>query len=103
VTEPRLYQLVRQTGAVSERTFEIMFLDPGVHAYGFTFGVAQAMAQLAQPRRERSHQANDDQHPGDPDEPTPQIAIIDPGRERIRLDLARVDRRACPILIRGPP
>jgi hypothetical protein len=38
VTEPRLYQLVRQPGPVSDRTFEITFLDPGVHAYAFTFG-----------------------------------------------------------------
>ena len=38
VTEPRLYQLIRQRGQVSEHTFEITFLDPGVHAYVFTFG-----------------------------------------------------------------
>ena len=38
VTEPRLYQLIRQRGHVSEHTFEITFLDPGVHAYVFTFG-----------------------------------------------------------------
>jgi hypothetical protein len=38
VDEPRLYQLVRQAGAVAERTFEITFLDPGVRAYVFTFG-----------------------------------------------------------------
>jgi thiol-disulfide isomerase/thioredoxin len=38
VTEPRLYQLVRQPGPVTDRTFEITFLDPGVQAYGFTFG-----------------------------------------------------------------
>jgi thioredoxin family protein len=38
VTEPRLYQLVRQPGPVSERTFEATFLDPGVEAYAFTFG-----------------------------------------------------------------
>jgi thiol-disulfide isomerase/thioredoxin len=38
VTEPRLYQLVRQPGPVTERTFEVTFLDPGVHAYAFTFG-----------------------------------------------------------------
>jgi thiol-disulfide isomerase/thioredoxin len=38
VTEPRLYQLVRQPGPVTERTFEGTFLDPGVHAYAFTFG-----------------------------------------------------------------
>ena len=37
-TEPRLYQLVRQPGPVTERTFEITFLDPGVQAYAFTFG-----------------------------------------------------------------
>jgi hypothetical protein len=37
-TEPRLYQLIRQPGPVSERTFEITFLDPGIHAYAFTFG-----------------------------------------------------------------
>jgi hypothetical protein len=36
--EPRLYQLIRQPGPVSERTFEIIFLDPGAHAYAFTFG-----------------------------------------------------------------
>lgn len=34
----RLYQLIRQNGEVRERTFEIEFLDPGVHAYAFTFG-----------------------------------------------------------------
>jgi cytochrome c biogenesis protein CcdA/thiol-disulfide isomerase/thioredoxin len=38
VTEQRLYQLVRQTGDVNDRTFTIEFLDPGVEAYAFTFG-----------------------------------------------------------------
>ena len=38
LTEPRLYQLIRQPGPVTERTFEITFLDPGVQAYAFTFG-----------------------------------------------------------------
>jgi hypothetical protein len=38
VTEPRLYQLIRQPGPVTERTFEVTFLDPGVQAYAFTFG-----------------------------------------------------------------
>jgi thiol-disulfide isomerase/thioredoxin len=38
LTQPRLYQLIRQPGPVSERTFEIAFLDPGVQAYAFTFG-----------------------------------------------------------------
>jgi hypothetical protein len=35
---PRLYQLIRQPGPVTERTFQITFLDSGVHAYAFTFG-----------------------------------------------------------------
>jgi len=34
----RLYQLVRQAGAVRERSFEIEFFDAGVRAYSFTFG-----------------------------------------------------------------
>ncbi|WP_426130059.1 cytochrome c biogenesis protein DipZ [Pararhizobium sp. PWRC1-1] len=38
VKETRLYQLVRQTGNVAERTFEVRFLDPGVQAFVFTFG-----------------------------------------------------------------
>jgi thiol-disulfide isomerase/thioredoxin len=38
VREPRLHQLIRQTGPVVDRTFEIEFLDPGVQAYDFTFG-----------------------------------------------------------------
>jgi thiol-disulfide isomerase/thioredoxin len=38
VAEPRMYQLVRQPGAVAQRDFEIAFLDPGVRAYVFTFG-----------------------------------------------------------------
>jgi thiol-disulfide isomerase/thioredoxin len=38
VTQPRLYQLIRQPGPITEHTFEAIFLDPGVHAYAFTFG-----------------------------------------------------------------
>jgi thiol-disulfide isomerase/thioredoxin len=38
VAEPRLYQLIRQPGPVTERTFEITFPDPGAQAYAFTFG-----------------------------------------------------------------
>jgi hypothetical protein len=38
VIQPRLHQLVRQPGPIADRTFEITFLDPGVHAYAFTFG-----------------------------------------------------------------
>jgi thiol-disulfide isomerase/thioredoxin len=38
VSEPRMYQLVRQRAGASRRTFEITFHDPGVRAYVFTFG-----------------------------------------------------------------
>jgi cytochrome c biogenesis protein CcdA/thiol-disulfide isomerase/thioredoxin len=38
VTSQRLYQLIRQTGTSSPRTFAIEFLDPGVEAFAFTFG-----------------------------------------------------------------
>jgi thiol-disulfide isomerase/thioredoxin len=38
VSEHRLYQLVRQSGTIANRTFEIRFLDPGVQVYAFTFG-----------------------------------------------------------------
>jgi thiol-disulfide isomerase/thioredoxin len=38
IHEPRLYQLIRQKGPIADRTFEIEFLDPGVHALDFTFG-----------------------------------------------------------------
>jgi thiol-disulfide isomerase/thioredoxin len=34
----RLYQLVRERGAVRERTLEITFREPGAEAYAFTFG-----------------------------------------------------------------
>jgi thiol-disulfide isomerase/thioredoxin len=34
----RMYQLVRQSDAVRERTLEITFLEPGAEAYAFTFG-----------------------------------------------------------------
>jgi hypothetical protein len=32
------YQLIRQTGRIDDRRFEIEFLDAGVEAYCFTFG-----------------------------------------------------------------
>jgi thiol-disulfide isomerase/thioredoxin len=38
VTEPRMYQLVRQPKPVVDREFEIEFLDPGVQTFAFTFG-----------------------------------------------------------------
>ena len=38
VTDARLYQLIRQSGPIADRTFEVTFLDPGAQAYVFTFG-----------------------------------------------------------------
>ena len=38
VGEQRLYQLIRQPQPITDRLFEIAFLDPGVEAYAFTFG-----------------------------------------------------------------
>jgi len=38
VTQPRLYQLIRQPKPIAERQFEIEFLDAGVEAFAFTFG-----------------------------------------------------------------
>jgi hypothetical protein len=35
---PRLHQLIRERGSISDRTFEITFLAPGAEAYCFTFG-----------------------------------------------------------------
>lgn len=36
--EDRLYQLVRQSGPIVDRTFQIEFFDAGLQAYSFTFG-----------------------------------------------------------------
>jgi Thioredoxin like C-terminal domain len=38
VAEQRLHQLIRQPGTITDRTFGITFLDPGVQTYSFTFG-----------------------------------------------------------------
>ena len=38
VAEQRMYQLIRQTKPIADRTFEIEFLDSGVDAFAFTFG-----------------------------------------------------------------
>jgi hypothetical protein len=38
VTEQRLYQLIRQSRPITDRQFEIEFLDPGAEAFSFTFG-----------------------------------------------------------------
>jgi thiol-disulfide isomerase/thioredoxin len=38
LSQQRLHQLIRERGPISDRTFEITFLAPGVEAYVFTFG-----------------------------------------------------------------
>lgn len=38
VTGQRLYQLIRQTQTVKDRTFDIEFLEPSVELFSFTFG-----------------------------------------------------------------
>lgn len=38
LTEPRMYQLVRQRGPIDDRLFTIEFLDRGAEAFAFTFG-----------------------------------------------------------------
>jgi thiol-disulfide isomerase/thioredoxin len=38
LVQPRLHQLVRQHGSITDRTFEITFLAGSVEAYVFTFG-----------------------------------------------------------------
>lgn len=38
VTQPRMYQLIRQKGPIRDATFEIEFIDPGVQVFSFTFG-----------------------------------------------------------------
>jgi thiol-disulfide isomerase/thioredoxin len=38
VTEPRLYQLIREPGPVTSHVVEITFQAPGASAYSFTFG-----------------------------------------------------------------
>jgi Thioredoxin like C-terminal domain len=38
VVQQRLYQLVREPRSITDRTFEIEFLEPGVEGYAFTFG-----------------------------------------------------------------
>ena len=38
IREARLYQLIRQDGPITDRTFEITFLEAGAQGYVFTFG-----------------------------------------------------------------
>jgi hypothetical protein len=38
VAGQRLYQLIRQSGPIADRQFEIEFFGPGVEAFAFTFG-----------------------------------------------------------------
>jgi thiol-disulfide isomerase/thioredoxin len=36
--QQRMYQLIRQPGPITERSFEIEFLEPGAQAFSFSFG-----------------------------------------------------------------
>jgi hypothetical protein len=38
LSEPRLYQLIRQLMPIEDQVFEIDFLESGAEAYVFTFG-----------------------------------------------------------------
>jgi thiol-disulfide isomerase/thioredoxin len=38
MTQPRTYQLIRQSKPIVDRVFEVEFLDPNVQAFAFTFG-----------------------------------------------------------------
>jgi hypothetical protein len=38
ITGQRMYQLIRQPAPITDREFEIEFLDPGVAVFDFTFG-----------------------------------------------------------------
>jgi thiol-disulfide isomerase/thioredoxin len=38
LSEPRMYQLIRQPGLISDRLFEIEFVGAGAEAFDFTFG-----------------------------------------------------------------
>jgi len=38
LSDQRTYQLVRQSGPIAERTFEIEFDNSGIEAYCFTLG-----------------------------------------------------------------
>lgn len=36
--KPQMYQLIRETGSIRDRTAAIEFLEPGIRADGFTLG-----------------------------------------------------------------
>jgi thiol-disulfide isomerase/thioredoxin len=38
ISDPRMYQLIRQPTPITNHQFEIEFLDPGVETFAFTFG-----------------------------------------------------------------
>ena len=38
MTEPRMYQLIRQPEPIADRVFDIEFVSPGAQAFDFTFG-----------------------------------------------------------------
>jgi hypothetical protein len=38
ITQQRMYQLIRQPKPITDRQFEIEFIDPSIEAFAFTFG-----------------------------------------------------------------
>src|SRR4029450_13949027 len=44
VTEQRMYQLIRQQKPITDRLFEIEFLDAGAEAFAFTFGGSEGQS-----------------------------------------------------------
>jgi hypothetical protein len=38
LSEPRMYQLIREPGPIADRSFEIEFIESGIQAFDFTFG-----------------------------------------------------------------
>jgi Thioredoxin like C-terminal domain len=38
LSEPRMYQLIREPGPIADKSFEIEFIDSGIQAFDFTFG-----------------------------------------------------------------
>jgi hypothetical protein len=44
-----MYQLIRQPGRISDRQFEIQFLDAGAEAFSFTFADSQPIGHFRSP------------------------------------------------------
>jgi hypothetical protein len=51
IAEQRLYQLIRQSGAIVDRTLEIPFPERGVEACVFTFGYSRGLDSRGRRRK----------------------------------------------------